>query len=241
MIFYLWDLKLDTNWENELKKTKIKSLYLNIYWDNRVSGTSSCNYFITNSVFVSCQSTSHGGGVDLSSSSSSVTFKLYVDHTSFYNCTASNQAGGIYLWSSNSASGCVLNFVCGVKCNAGSGWSDQFDYIRLYSSNSYNYVLQSSFADCINTGSGSFTLDHLYGNILCRSVNLTNNVCSQVSAIYCYIQSSERTSKIEFSSFNNNTAKTSRCLYFVYLLFLFISFSSSSVSLVSNFGLKSSK
>ena len=127
-----------------------------------VSNTASCYYFITNSLFVSCQSTSHGGGVYLDTSS---TVKLYVDHTSFHSCTASYGAGGIFVQSWSESSGCVLNFVCGVKCNAGSDWAGQFDYIELSNSNSYNYVLQSSFADCINTGSGYYTLYHYSGNI----------------------------------------------------------------------------
>ena len=150
--------------------------------DGRVTSTAYCNYFITNSVFVSCSTTDfHGGGVCLDYSTDLV--KLYVDHTSFYNCTCSSLGGGIYLNCLNGESGCVLNFVCGVKCHTIASESGQFDYIYLNSANSYNYVLQSSITDC-QKADGYSTLSRQHGNILFRSVNLTNNVCKQTSTIY---------------------------------------------------------
>jgi hypothetical protein len=72
-----------------------------------------------------------------------------------------------------------------------------------------NYVNDSSFTLTSKSGTCQCcTLWLNYGNILCPSVNITNNECYHISAIYCYAtaSSTSNTVCISYSSIVNNTA-----------------------------------
>ena len=78
-----------------------------------------------------------------------------------------------------------------------------------------NTVIQTSVSKC-NATSYEDTMDNRYGFINFSTVNLSHNkVETSYSAIYCYpskISNSYYTS-ITYSSFANNTAGSSRCIY----------------------------
>jgi hypothetical protein len=96
---------------------------------------------------------------------------------------------------------CVLSRICAFNCCSTSNdysWG-QFAHIN---SNIKNNVNDSSITHTLKRGTEPRYALHLqYGNILCTSVNLTNNECYSVPALCCY-----RTSSISYSSIVNNTA-----------------------------------
>ena len=106
---------------------------------------------------------------------------------------------------------CVLSSVCGVQCNTGD-WNDgQFCYVIVSSGDSNkNHIIDSSVTLTKQTNAYA-TLDHWYGNVSCKGVNVSNNEVRQVSGIYIYYPS---ISSISFSSFRNNKATSYRCIYF---------------------------
>ena len=123
---------------------------------------------------------------------------MLVEQSSFISCiTSYTHGGGI-----RSDSGrCVLSRICAFNCC--STYNDysfgQFAYIY---SNIKNNVNDSSITHTLKKGTNPcYALYLRYGNILCTSVNLTNNECLCYPALLCY-----RTSSISYSSIVNNTA-----------------------------------
>jgi hypothetical protein len=166
--------------------------------------TNDNNVYVHDCVFSYCSSSSNGGALICGSN----VYRLLVEQTAFISCsTLSGAGGGIYF--SNSASGeCVLSRICGYNCSStGSG---PFAYIYLKNDvNNKNYVNDSSFTRSLKkSGSPARALYIFNGNILCQSVNISNNECDSYSGIYCRPTASSvsDTCCISHSSIVNNTA-----------------------------------
>ena len=123
---------------------------------------------------------------------------MLVEQSSFISCiTSYTYGGGICSYSGQ----CVLSRICALNCCStynGNSYG-QFAWIN---SNIQNNVNDSSITHTLKKGTRPCYALHLHdGNILCTSVNLTNNECYWYPALLCY-----RTSSISYSSIVNNTA-----------------------------------
>ena len=136
---------------------------------------------------------------------------MLVEQSSFISCiTSYTYGGGI-----RSDSGrCVLSRICAFNCcsTRKDGYSSgQFASII---SNIKSNVNDSSITHTLKRGTVPRYALHLYdGNILCPSVNLTNNKCYDCSALQCY----QTSSCISYSSIVNNTANPGTgCIWLEY-------------------------
>jgi hypothetical protein len=168
------------------------------------------NVYVHNSVFRSCSSTSGGGAIYCHSSNN--VLRLLVIRSSFMTCKSSSQyGGGIYFYSSTSGE-CILSKICGFNCSltysgTSTSWGP-FAFTYIKSGATYkNHVNDSSFAHSLKEGLyPREVLCLYYSNILCPSVNITNNECCYYTALYCYPTASPEACCISYSTIVNNTA-----------------------------------
>jgi len=172
-------------------------------YTNRLNPTAN-NVYVHDCVFLYCSSSSNGGALYCSSN----VYKLLVEQSSFISCRTSFEGGGIYFRSVTYGE-CVLSKICGFNCSltySGNNWG-QFAYITTKSNNitSKNHVNDSSITHSLkNCDDSKYSLRLNSGQILCPSINITNNVCYCYSALGCQATSSG-TCCISYSSFVNNT------------------------------------
>jgi hypothetical protein len=179
------------------------------------------NVYVHDCVFYCCSSDSDGGALYCNYR----VYRMLVEKSSFISCkTSSFNGGGIYFWSSSNGE-CVLSRICGFNCSSINSATDgttavgPFGYIYTKNNNTYrNHVNDSSITHTLKECKYSCYSLYLYnGNILCQSVNLTNNECFGRTALYCsHIGSTESdTHCISYSSIVNNTANGSySCIWF---------------------------
>jgi hypothetical protein len=185
--------------------------YSGIKNQQRITTTASYVYF-HDCVFSNCLSSSNGGSIYCSSNVN----KLLVEQSTFISCaTSSGSGGGVYFC--NSAGESILSRICGFNCSATS--SGHLAYISTKDdANFKNYAKDSSISHCIKLSSNTYsTLRLEYGNNICPSINLTNNVCACHCAIRCYnsVSSTSETTCLSYSSIINNTADVSNgCIDF---------------------------
>ena len=146
--------------------------------------------------------------------------RLLVEQSSFISCkTSDDRGGGICSYSSQ----CVLSKICAFKCYSTYSYdrcieeedpwfcsysSDgQFAYISAkYDITCKNHVNDSSITHTLKDNTDPrFALCLYDGNILCTSVNLTNNECEEYTALNCCPPSSN-TYRISYNSIVNNTS-----------------------------------
>jgi hypothetical protein len=163
------------------------------------------NYvYVHDCVFSYCSSSSNGGALNCGNS----VYKLLVEQTTFISCSTSDSyGGGIYFYSTTNGE-CVLSRICGFDCSStGSGI---FAYINTKDDAAFkNHVYDSSFTHTlIKSGRPQRILYLTKGNVLCPSVNITNNECYYYPAFGFYptISSVSDTCCISCSSIVNNTA-----------------------------------
>jgi hypothetical protein len=110
--------------------------------------------------------------------------------------------------------------VCGYDCcSTYTSYSyGQFLYISVNNAiSSKNYINYSSISRCMNQISSSQHVLYLcYGKICCPSINVSMNKCPHGSGIYClpFTDSNSYTSSLTYSSFADNFATISICIYF---------------------------
>ena len=152
--------------------------------------TTANDFYVFDCVFSYCLSSSHGGALSCGSS----VYRLLVEQSSFISCLISNSYGGAIHFDSRTYGESVLSRICGFNCSSTSSSTMQGVFANIYPKNNIankNHVNDSSITQCIQGSTSSYvTLLLYYGNILCPSINLTNNVCLQFSALYCYQSSS---------------------------------------------------
>jgi hypothetical protein len=174
--------------------------------------TPTSNYvYVHDCVFRSCTSNSNGGALYCHSSNNVI--KLLVGRTSFTSCRTSNQHGGAIYFESTTSGECILNKICGFDClstYSGRYGFGQFAYAITKNDVAFkNHVNDSSFTRTPKVGTYScYVLRLDYGNILCPSVNITNNECWHCTVLYIIAtaSSASNTVCISHSSFINNTA-----------------------------------
>jgi hypothetical protein len=203
-------------------------IHIRIAWNDYFTGTptiiqskeytstqtlSSTRTHVSNCLFRSITSSSHGGAL----SCTSVTY-LLVDSTSFISCkTSSDKGGGIYFY--NSAGQCVLDKVCGYDCfSTYTGTSyDHFAHIYVMNGpSSKNYMNYSSIVQCVKMDSNSmYAVRSLYGKICYLSVNISMNKLNSRTGIICvpYKDSNSVTCSISYSTFADNIAIRYTCIF----------------------------
>jgi hypothetical protein len=115
-----------------------------------------------------------------------------------------------------------LSKICGFNCSSTYSSSNygQFAYIYVRDDTTYkNRVNDSTITQSLNKGSNSYETLRIYnGNILCPSVNFTNNECKYYVVIHTRPKEgtgspASETCCISYSSFVNNTANGGyRCI-----------------------------
>jgi hypothetical protein len=175
---------------------------------------SNTGVYVSNCLFESIASSGDGGAL----SCTSVTY-LLVESTSFISCSTSGQNGGA-VYFSNSGGQCVLDGVCGFDCCSTYTSNSRGQFVCTSVNNvisSKNYINYTSITRCMNQISGSHGVLYLVnGKICCPSINMSMNKCPHASGIYCqpFTDSNSYTSSVTYSSFADNFATISICIYF---------------------------
>jgi hypothetical protein len=187
--------------------TNIKD-YKNTKYTGQITPTDQ-NVYVHDCVFQSCSSSSDGGAI----SCGNTVYKLLVEQTSFISCKTSSSNGGAIYFNSQTNGECILSRICGFDCS--STYSDSYgQFSNTYTKNDVaykNYINDSSITRSSNWKKGSYeTLRLQYGNILCPSTNLTNNMCYYYTALLCWLTKGTGspvsvTFCISYSSIINNT------------------------------------
>jgi hypothetical protein len=177
------------------------------YTDKRID-ISVTNAYVYNCLFRSLTNSNDGGALYCSSSVN----KLLVEQSSFISCRTTSGSGGGVLFYNMGKGECVLSRICGFDCSA----TVYGQFARIITRTGINYkdhVNDTSLTHSLVMSSNIiYTLDLNYGNTLCPSVNITNNVCRSQTALYCYPSSSD-TGCVSYSSIVNNTANDYNCIY----------------------------
>ena len=133
---------------------------------------------------------------------------LLVEKSTINNCTATFDTAGIRVSNGN----CVIVNACSKNGYAGN--NDGFCSITSDSTRSTNYVIDSSISHC--EAINEYTMYHDYGPIFIKSVNLSYNKASYVSALRCAPSKIDKETKhgfdVNYCSFLNNTAGKEHCL-----------------------------
>ena len=127
---------------------------------------------------------------------------LLVEKCSFLNCSSGYDTSGVRVAAGN----CVIAFTC--SCSGFANHNDGFCSITLDTTRTINSVVDTSVARCEATA--SYTMYQGYGNVQIKSLNLSHNKASSVSALE-YLPG-DISSIIIFCSFWNNTADNNHCL-----------------------------
>ena len=169
---------------------------------------------ISNSLFHDCTSSSNGGAV--SSSSTSVN-RMFIEDTTFTTCKTTSYYGGWIFFQNTNNGECVIFHTCGFDCSSkysGSSSSTlgQYAFIQTKSNDdTYKNEVNESTMTGITKESAYpyYALRLYYSNIVCSSVNITNNECYYYPALGCYptIKTDVVTCLIMYTSIVNNTAK----------------------------------
>jgi len=191
-----------TSFEDVYESDYIPQEYTGHEYTQRIDASGNESVYIHDCVFRDISSYSNGGALYCSNNVQ----RLLVEQSSFISCiTSYTYGGGICSYSGQ----CVLSRICAFNCcSTYNGYSyGQFAYIN---STIQNNVNDSSITHTLKRGKYPWcTLRLDYGNILCPSINLTNNECYWYPALCCY-----RTSSISYSSIVNNTANPGYgCIY----------------------------
>ena len=160
-----------------------------------------CNVYIKSSYFkgLSVTSSNDGGALYITGIS-----KLLIELSTFIECEAPSMGAGIYM----SGGQCILYRVCGVECEQTANMNGGvFSYVEVTkSANSINNIIETSVTKCKSEEWG-FTVNQMYGHVLSKSVNLSQNYCYQCSALYCQptYDGSNIVCSLCYSFLSNNT------------------------------------
>jgi hypothetical protein len=175
------------------------------FGDRQTSSDTSVH--VLNCLFKSIMSTSNGGALYCSSS----TTYFLVESSSFFSCKTSGSNGGAIFFS-NSGGQSVLNEVCCYDCCTTGSSYGQFAYITVNNAaTSMNYINYSSITRCLNENSGSqyaFRLNN--GKIICPSVNSSMNKCYTRSGFYC--ETNTFACSLSYTTFADNNATGYTCI-----------------------------
>ena len=179
---------------------------INIKNDSRNVFQNSSNLYVYDCTFKEIKEDGNGG-VIFYYSTNNMDLNLLIEHSSFIFCTSTQDGGAIYIYKEDEANlSSILSSVCGYNCRTGDNYSGQF---LLVNTKYQNQVIDSSVTLCEQKNAKSvINLRNSY--ILCKGLNLSNNMIMTNSGIEV---NNPRNSSISFSSFRNNTASQSVCIY----------------------------
>ena len=140
--------------------------------------------------------------------SSTLSSLMLIEECSFNSCSSSDYGGVVFFFQNGQ---CVFSSVCGIRSKSGR-WG-QFSSVYVSSDFQHkNQIIDSSFALTQQTSSDSNDiLYHINGNVSCKGVNISKNKVYQYSGILIETPSK---SLFSFTSFRNNTALNSNCIFF---------------------------
>ena len=164
------------------------------------------NIYILSCEFISCSSSSNGGAIFVSPSSST---KMLIEESVFESCKTTGDSAAIYF---RSGGNCVISRICGFNC---SSKDYAFYYITCTDNvNTKNDLVDSSICSCHD--SREFIRNDK-GTVIFSRINISFNACSfNVGCVCRPSSSSSVTGTISYSSFANNTAAESRILLLGY-------------------------
>ena len=191
-MFHLLSLK--TSFEDVYGLDYSPQEYTGPEYKERTDASGNESVYVHDCVFRDISSSVDGGALYCSSSVQ----RLLVEQSSFISCiTSYTYGGGMYSYSGQ----CVLSRICAFNCCSTRN-GDSFGQFAYINSNIQNNVNDSSITHTLKRGTyPRYALCLERGNILCTSVNLTNNECYYRPALVCV-----QTSSISYSSIVNNTA-----------------------------------
>jgi hypothetical protein len=200
-----------TAWNDYFPETSPANTYSSQKYTSR-QNPSVTSVYVSNCLFGSITSSSQGSALCCTS----VTYFL-VESTSFFSCkTSSNHFAAIYFQNSGGQS--VFYEVCAYDCcTTGGAYGYQFAYTEVGNvASNKNYVNYSSISRCVSDISNSYQILGLcWGKTFCPSVNISLNKCGYHSAIGCWptVDSNSVTSSLTYSSFTDNNAITTNCIW----------------------------
>jgi hypothetical protein len=197
-------------WNDYFTGTPATTLNSSQYTSNQTFSVSSV--YVLSCLFNKCTIASGNGGALYLSTS--VTY-FFVEFSSFFSCkTNSGQGGAIYLYNSN----CLQSVLYAVCCNDCTS-TDIGPFARISINNvasNKNYVNYTSLMYCLCDSTGSReTICLESGKVDCPSFNISMNKCSYQSGFFCspFKDTSSATSSFIYSTFTDNKATDSMCLY----------------------------
>jgi predicted outer membrane repeat protein len=164
--------------------------------------------YIKNSFFNGLSSTTNGGSIYYSSTSSNLL--MLVESSTFINSQATKNGGAIYFSNSGQF---VMFKVCGYGCKSTSS-NMHFDYIYVTDSiSSKNEVHDSVICHTTQTSNHDLVY-HRYGKVVVKQTNISSNSVYQISLqSYPSSNGDSVASSISYSSFANNFASDGVCIY----------------------------
>jgi len=167
--------------------------------------TFSGNAYIKNSLFNGLYSSSSGGSIYCSSSSSN----LLIESCTFINSQTRNIGGAIYF----SSGQFVMVKVCGYGCKSTSS-SCHFDAVYATDNIIYKNEIHDSSICCSTQSSYNHNVYHCHRKIIVKQINISNNWCNRYSAINLYPSSNGNSvaSSISYSSIANNIVSSGYCI-----------------------------
>ena len=196
-------MNIFTTWETHFTNSESNENFHNYEGNEKYSIKSTSSH-----LYISHCTFSYVTKTTISYSTKNQNSKLLVEFSSFNTCSTSIQNGGAIYFGDEGQ--CVLSSVCGSKCQTNNGLFGQFSYVDVSSGKAKkNHIIDCSviLTEQINA---IHTLSHLYGDVLCQGVHLSNIFVNQISGIYIGDPS---TSTITFSSFSQNKALTTNCIW----------------------------
>jgi hypothetical protein len=178
---------------------------------SRLSFTSGTVY-VFNSFFESLTNLAgNGGAIDFSSSSDSSI--LLVEETTILNCICSQNGGGVFFYNKGNA---VLHKICAFNCSSTEG-GGVFYYNYVSDSKIYKSEVNfSTFSSVKSTRNYAIYLR--YGTIQVSKTNESFINCLNHAGLRLGSSGSdgELMGTVSYSTFYNNTATSSMCVFFAY-------------------------
>ena len=165
--------------------------------------------WVSNSLFHDCTSTKNGGAISCSTSIQ----RIFIEETTFTTCKTTNSYGGGIYFSNTGYGQCAIFRTCSFNCSLTSSNISFGQYAYIYTKNDATY--KNEVNETTITGSKkkentkpyrALSLD--YSNIICSSVNITNNECYIFAALSCTPSKNASfcTCCIMYTSIVNNSA-----------------------------------
>ena len=165
------------------------------------SFTTGSNLYVTNSIFLDCISTIHGGAILCNHDNALM--KMLIEESSFIRCgsTFAHGAGGAICFIMNGQ--CALSKICGCKCYS----ANQYQFSNIMTTQEGNSINSLNDSTIISNGEGTINMNFFGGAIKISSTNVSQNNCSSTSGAYLSPMATEvQLDIISYSTFANNTA-----------------------------------